>query len=115
MVSNYILLLQEAQRFEEVAQVQKRYDKIRDDNPYRWFDLANQAYAKEDYSQALKYYEKSIQVAPYLHESFYGQAKAYFHLGRVRKAKKALKKASELAYKPSDEKLYLAKLNSLKQ
>jgi len=113
MLSNYILLLKEGNRLEEVALMQAKYDEIRDDNPYRWYDLANQAYAKEKYSQALKYYEKSIQAAPYLHESFFGQAKTYFHLGNKRKAKIAMKKAAELAYKPSDEKLYLAKLNSL--
>jgi tetratricopeptide (TPR) repeat protein len=115
MLSNYILLLEEDNRFAEVASMKAKYNEIRDDNPYRWYDLANQAYAKENYSQALKYYEKSIHIAPYLHESFFGQAKTYFHLGMRRKAKIAMKRAVELAYKPRDEKLYLAKLNSLTQ
>lgn len=113
MLSNYILLLKEANRIEEVALMQAKYGEIRDDNPYRWYDLANQAYANENFSQALKYYEKSIQIAPYLHESFFGVAKTYFHLGSIRQAKKAMKKASELAYKPSDERRYLAKLYAL--
>ncbi|WP_339723726.1 hypothetical protein [uncultured Paraglaciecola sp.] len=113
MLSNYILLLKEQNRLEEVALMKAKYSEIRDDNPYRWFDLANQAYVQENYSQALIYYQKSIQTAPYLHESFFGQAKTYFHLGMRRKAKISMEKAAELAFKPSDEKLYLAKLNSL--
>lgn len=115
LLSNYVLLLEEENRFEEAVLIREKYNDIRDDNPYRWYDLANQAFAKENYSQALNYYEKSIQVAPYLHESFFGQAKSYFHLGNRYKAKKAMKRAAELAFKPRDERLYLAKLNSLKK
>jgi tetratricopeptide (TPR) repeat protein len=115
LFSNYILLLKEENRNEEVALLNAKYNEIRDDNPYRWYDLANQAFAKENYSQALKYYEKSIQTAPYLHESFFGVAKTYFHLGNTLKAKIAMKKAADLAFKPKDEKRYLAKLNALTQ
>lgn len=113
MYSNYLLLLQEDNRIEDVALLKAKYSEIRDDNPYRWYDLANQAYGEENYSQALNYYEMSIKAAPYLHESFFGMAKTYFHLGNKQKAKMAIKKAADLAYKPSDEKLYLAKLHSL--
>jgi tetratricopeptide (TPR) repeat protein len=115
MLSNYILLLNESNRIDEVTLMKEKFSQIRDDNPYLWYDLANQAYAKKNYLQALRYYEMSIQTAPYLHESFFGVAKAYFQLGNKQKAKIAMKKAAELAYKPSDEKLYLAKLNSLTQ
>lgn len=115
MFSNYLLLLKEDNRIYEVALLNAKYSEIRDDNPYRWYDLANHAYAQENYSQALNYYEMSIKAAPYLHESFFGMAKTYYHLGNKQKAKTAMQKAAELAYKPKDEKLYLAKLNSLTQ
>ena len=113
LLSNYVMLLQGQKRFQEAAAIKQIIGKIEDDNPYRWFDLANQAYINQSYTEALTYFEKSIQAAPYLHESFYGKAKTYYHLGQVRNAKKAMKRAAELAFKPSDEKLYLAKLNSL--
>lgn len=113
LLSNYILLLEQTNRPEEAALMKQKFKDVRDDNPYRWYDLANQAYAQQNFSQALNYYEKSIQAAPYLHESFYGQAKTYVRLGKRHQAKIAMKKAASLAFKPSDEQLYLAKLNSL--
>ncbi|MEP1445476.1 MAG: hypothetical protein ABJK37_05065 [Paraglaciecola sp.] len=113
LLSNYILLLEQTNRSGEAALMKHKFKDVRDDNPYRWYDLANQAYAQQNFSQALNYYEKSIQAAPYLHESFYGQAKTYVRLGKRRQAKIAMKKAASLAFKPSDELLYLAKLDSL--
>lgn len=115
LLSNYITLLEQMGRLAESELLQQQYIDIEDNNPYRWYDLASQAYANERYTVALRYYEKSIQIAPYLHESFFGQAKTYFHLGKRLKAKNAMKKAAELAFKPSDERLYLAKLNLLSQ
>jgi len=113
LLSNYIILLQEMGRLQDAVLLQEQYQYIEDNSPFTWFDLANKAYGDKNYSAALRYYEKSIQVAPYLHESFFGQAKTYFHLGKRHKAQIAMKRATELAFKPSDEKLYLAKLNSL--
>ena len=106
-------MLEESNRDEEAALYEGMYMKIEDDNPYQWHDLANQAYKKENYSKALSLFKKSADMAPYLHEDFFGQAKSYFQLGNKNKANKALQKASELAYTKLDEKLYSAKLHTL--
>ena len=110
---NYVIMLEESNRNEDAAVYEHMYMEIEDDNPYRWHDLANQAYGKENYSKALYLYKKSADMAPYLHESFFGQAKSYFQLGNKSEASKAMQKASELAYTKLDEKLYSAKLHVL--
>jgi Flp pilus assembly protein TadD len=113
VLSNYVILLQESNRNEEVALYEDMYLEIEDDNPFNWHDLANQAYGRENYRKALYLFKKSADMAPYLHENFFGQAKTYFQLGNKSKANKALQRASELAYTKSDEKLYSAKLHTL--
>ncbi|MEP1552651.1 MAG: tetratricopeptide repeat protein [Paraglaciecola sp.] len=112
-LSNYVILLKQYERNDDAVLYTSRYRDIEDDNPYRWYDLANQAYGLKNYQGALELYKKSSKMAPYLHESFYGQAKAYFQLGNTPKAKLAMKKAVQLAYTPKEEKLYSAKLQVL--
>ena len=87
--------------------------EIEDDNPYRWFDIANDAYGQKKYSQALRYFQKTADMAPYLHESYFGLAKTYYRLGYAGKAKLAMRKAAELAYTAKDEMLYNSKLQML--
>jgi Tfp pilus assembly protein PilF len=113
VLSNYVILLQENNRNQEAALYEDMYMDIEDNNPYSWHDLANQAYRKGNYWKALNLFKKSADMAPYLHENFFGQAKSYFQLGNTNKANKALEKASSLAYTQADEKLYSAKLTSL--
>lgn len=113
ILSNYVILLNESNRNEEAALYENKYLEIEDDNPFNWHDLANQAYESENYGKALYLFKKSADMAPYLHENFFGQAKAYFQLGNKAEANKAMQKASELAYTKLDEKLYSAKLDTL--
>ena len=113
VLSNYVILLEKMNRNEVAAVYEDMYMEIEDDNPYRWHDLANEAYKKEKYSKALYLYKKSADMAPYLHENYFGQAKVYFQLGNNNKASKAMEKASDLAYTLADEKRYLAKLHTL--
>lgn len=113
VLSNYVILLEENNRNEDAALYADMYMEIEDDNPYSWYDLANEAYERENYRKALYLFKKSADMAPYLHENFFGQAKSYFQLGHKNKANKAMQKASELAYTKLDEKLYSAKLHTL--
>ncbi|MGS2720367.1 tetratricopeptide repeat protein [Paraglaciecola aestuariivivens] len=113
LLSNYIVFLRSKGELEQAEELELRYQEIEDDNPYKWFDLANKAFNERKFKRALRFYEKSIEVAPYLHESFFGQAKTFARLGYKSEARDALEKAVELAFKASDEKLYYAKLQSL--
>lgn len=115
ILSNYVILLNESNRNEEAALYEDKYLEIEDDNPFNWHDLANQAFERENYWKALYLYKKSADMAPYLHENFFGQAKTYYQLGNKADANKAMQKASGLAYTKLDEKLYSAKLEMLER
>jgi Flp pilus assembly protein TadD len=113
VLRNYVILLEESGRDDEVTLYEGKYMEIEDDNPYRWFDIANDAYGQKKYSQALRYFQKTADMAPYLHESYFGLAKTYYQLGYAGKAKLAMRKAAELAYTAKDEMLYNSKLQML--
>lgn len=113
VLSNYALLLEKQQRFDELNELEDKFDTINDNNPYRWYDMANRHFSRQKYNVALKYYKRSVEVAPYLHEGYFGLAKTYYQIGKHEKASKFMQKASELAYTPKDEYLYSAKLKVL--
>lgn len=113
VLSNYIVLLESQNRTSELSQIQQQLDSVKDDNPYRWFDIANRQYAKQNYSIALKYFKRSIEVAPYLHEGYFGLAKTYHKIGLPKQAKESMQKAAKLAHTPEEEYLYQAKLRVL--
>ena len=113
VLSNYVILLENSNRNDDAALYEEMYMEIEDDNPFHWHDLANQAFDRENYWKALYLFKKSADMAPYLPESYFGQAKSHFKLGNKSAASKAMQQASELAYTPADEKLYSAKLHML--
>ncbi|GAA0859566.1 hypothetical protein [Aliiglaciecola litoralis] len=113
LLSNYAILLEEQGRTKEWQALQDRLTEVEDDNPYRWYDVANRQFSKQNFAIALKYYKRSIEVAPYLHEGYFGLAKTYYQIGMLEQAADMMKKASELAFTPNDEYLYQAKLKVL--
>jgi tetratricopeptide (TPR) repeat protein len=113
VLSNYVVLLEESGRDNEVTLYEGTYMEIEDDNPYRWFDIANDAYGQKKYSQALRYFQKTLDMVSFLYKSYFGLAKNYYQLGYAGKAKLAIRKAAELAYTAKDEKLYNSKLQML--
>ena len=114
-VANYIVLLESMGRNEEATDYQKRFDLVDDDNPYRWFELAEQHYKKENYRMARRFYKKSIELGPYLNEAHFGLAKAFYMTGSHDKAEQALQDALALTYLPEEKSMYQAKLNSLNE
>ena len=113
VLNNYVILLRETGRNNEAISYEDQYLQIKDDNPYRWYDVANLAYERKKYTKALRLFQKTTDMAPYLPESFYGQSKTYFKLGKITKAKSAMRKAAELAYTSKDERHYNSKLQVL--
>ncbi|TRY33770.1 hypothetical protein [Aliiglaciecola sp. M165] len=113
VLSNYALLLEEQEREEELLALELQMADVNDDNPYRWYDIANRQFSKQKYGIALKYFKRSIDVAPYLHEGYFGLAKTYHQIGLKEQAVAAMEKAAELAFTPNDEFVYQAKLKVL--
>jgi Tfp pilus assembly protein PilF len=75
VLNNYVVLLEESGRDNEVTLYEGKYMEIEDDNPYGWFDIANDAYGQKKYSQALRYFQKTMDMASYLYESYFGWQK----------------------------------------
>lgn len=115
LLKNYYSLLILIGRTEEAATIEDRINKIDDPSPFNWIRLAKSAYDEGDYRQAIRYYDKAVKVAPYLHEGYAGLAFSYYRLGNLKKAEKNLTKALEIAYSKSIRNLYEAKLAVLQK
>ncbi len=114
VLSNYVALLNETNRSRIAENIENQLANIEDDNPYRWYDVANRHFKRSNFLQAITYYRKAIKTAPYLHEGYFGLAKAYYQLGKNDVASLAMKTAMELAYVPQEQFMYQAKLRLLK-
>ena len=113
LLKNYRTLLREQGRTAEAGEMTRRLARYNDADPFEWWFLAEDAYGEEKYSDALSYYKKSVEIAPYLHEGYFGMAKTYFQQGRVKSARSAMRQAIENADRPRFKTLYEAKLKAL--
>lgn len=112
-VSNYAQMLQSEGDHKGADALFSSIGSVFDDNPYRWLDIAERQLKKGHQAVAYKYFKRAIDLAPYLHESYFGLARLYYAKGNQKKAKRALEKATEYAYVPEQKKLYQAKLVNL--
>ncbi len=113
LLKNYHLLLSSAGRIEEAERIEIQLNSMNDPSPFNWFQLAVLAYDEGDFIKAIRYYNKAIELAPYLHEAHLGIAQSNYQVGRLRSAENALKRALDNVYKVSTRNLYQAKLVSL--
>lgn len=114
LLSNYLILLNQQQRFDDAKKIQALVDKADDPSPFRWLDLANDALMAKELNRAKKYFQKVIEKAHYLPYGYEGLAKVAFLQGRTSSAKKQLAQALQRTHDDSTEKRYEAKLASLK-
>ncbi|MCX7545736.1 tetratricopeptide repeat protein [Marinicella gelatinilytica] len=114
LLSNYHHYLIEKGRQQEAAQVAVVIDDYHDPDPFKWIDMADQALFDGRYQQAVKYYKKAHNQAPYLDEPSAGLAKAYFFLGDQSKAVTAIEQALDNSHSKSKTTLYQAKYDYLK-
>ncbi|MFT4940237.1 MAG: Flp pilus assembly protein TadD [Paraglaciecola sp.] len=114
-IANYIVLLEVEGRTDEAKHWRAKVELVDDHNPYRWIDLGDREYTRSNFHQAATYYRRAANVAPYLHESYFGLAKSYYQLGDGKKAQNAMEKALALSYVPEEKSLYQAKLMLLEQ
>ncbi|MBD1391217.1 hypothetical protein IC617_17460 [Neiella sp. HB171785] len=114
-VSNYVILLNRQGRAKQAAQVAQQYALATDDNPYRWLDVAERAFANDQLALSLRSYQRAIELAPYLHEGYFGLAKNYYQLGQLQKANEAMQLAHQYAYTSEEQQTYQAKILLLEQ
>src|SRR5690606_9721405 len=114
LLKNYHVLLLGSGRAEEAAEIERQLNSLDDPSPFHWFQLARTSYEERNYADAIRYYSRAIDLAPYLHEAHLGLARAYYEAGRLRAAERALETALENVFRPSTRNLYEAKLMTLR-
>jgi len=113
-LGNLALLLKKQGRLSEALPIENYIHRIRVSNPYYHALLANEAFYRQSYQQAIQHYKKAIQLNDEQHEFYFGLAKTYYKQGKLILSKKAMKKAVVLTRAQHTKKLYIAKLNFLK-
>jgi tetratricopeptide (TPR) repeat protein len=87
---------------------------IKNDNPFTWIRRGIKSAENGEFRRAEKSFQRSIELAPYLHEPHFQLAKLYAKQQKMGVAKKSLEKAFSLAHTPEHQQRYEAKLYSLK-
>jgi len=113
ILKNYRALMQLQGRDSEARELDIEIAKIDDPNPYVWINLGDEAFAKGQFVDAKKYYKKSIEVAPYVQEGYFGMAKIWYQLGNLDKTREMILQAMANNYKTKNELRYQAKLKML--
>ncbi|AZG74554.1 tetratricopeptide repeat protein [Shewanella livingstonensis] len=111
---NLALILGEQGRLDEWAEVHKVLELARINNPFYYFDMAQQAYFDKQYQDALVWYKRAVKKADYRHEFYFGLSRAYWATGETGLAEKNLKRAMALS-DGNNKQRYQIKLQALKQ
>jgi Tfp pilus assembly protein PilF len=112
---NYRVLLEQQGRFDEVAQINRQLTALDDPSPFDWLHAGHNAYSEGNYQEAVLLYRKAAKIAPYLHESYAGLAKAYYMIGDRHRAEREFRNALEKSQRSSTRSMYEAKLMVLSQ
>ena len=113
LLRNFSKFLRRQQRDEEAEEFERILDGLDDENPFDWLNAGRVALADGNHKQAIRYFRKSAEIAPYLHEVHFGLARAHYATGSMDEARQALALALEYSYKASTRDLYHAKLAAL--
>lgn len=113
-LSNYSILLKMNGEVQTYKAIQDKIEKKRQNNPYYYAMLGDEAAYENDLLKALQYYKKAIHLKRNIHEFYYGLAKVYYRLNEVANAKQALNKAIKLNELSDIDDQYIAKLNLIK-
>ena len=114
LLHNLHALLDNRGRGDEAQAVLERLARLPDHNPYPRLMLARELADSGQLRRALNIYEAVTEKLPYLHEAYWGMAIVRDKQGDQAGARQAMEKALELASAPRHERLYTAKLDSLK-
>lgn len=114
MLNNYHKLLVRNNQTEKAKQIASILDDYNDPNPFKWLDLADEAFNNKNYLRAISFYEKAAEKAEYLHQPYAGMAKSNFFLGRTDQAIKAIRKAIENSHNGQVVSVYQTKYDYMK-
>lgn len=114
LLKNYHILLTSQGRSEEARDVNRRLLSMDDTSPIHWFNVALNSYDSNDFNGAIRFYNRALEIAPYLHEAHLGIALSYYQLGNLRRAEYAFAEALSNVSDISTKDLYQSKLNALR-
>ena len=110
---NYRFLLNSQGRKAEAKSISRSLANLDDHNPFNWVNAGRSALDDGEYREAIKYFKKAIELAPYLHEAHALMAIAHLRMGNRERGERELKQALEYAQRQTTRSLYQAKLTML--
>ncbi|MCT6698014.1 lipopolysaccharide assembly protein LapB [Rheinheimera sp. 4Y26] len=113
IASNYLLVAQELNDSAAVNRLETLLLQSDDDNPYNWFYLAYQAEQQQQQDRAIRYYQKLLEQAPYLHRANLALARLYLQQNNNTAASKVLHEALRYSYEQGQVAMYKAKLQAV--
>ena len=113
-LTNLALLYRLQGKHEVAHNIEADIHNKRRKNPYYHALLADEAFARENYPIAMKYYRSAIKLNKQEHSFYFGLAKTYFKLNQLKESEQAMQKAIALNKFTDTNNNYLAKLNFIK-
>ncbi|MFD2168085.1 tetratricopeptide repeat protein [Thalassotalea euphylliae] len=95
LLSNYLVLLERQGRQAEAGTILTKMAQLDDPNPYSWLDQAYLAKSQGKNRQAITYFKKTIELAPYVKPAYVGLYNIYMEKGQETLAKNTLSRALE--------------------
>lgn len=115
IASNYLLVAQELNDSAAITRLETLLLQSNDDNPYNWFYLAYQAEQQQQQDKAIRYYQKLLEQAPYLHRANLALARLYLQQNNNTAAKAVLREALRYSYEQGQVAMYKAKLEAVNE
>lgn len=113
IIHNYRVLLVSQHRLDEAKKLEDKLLTLDDPSPFRWYEVATDAFNAGNYTRASRLFDRVIEKAPYLHFGYAGKARAAMALNRPSEAEELFQMALERVWDDSTEQLYRAKLSIL--
>lgn len=110
---NLSLLLQQQERIDELANVQKKIAEIESRNPWQWLVAGRTEHQHGDYQAAISSYQKALDIAPHMHQVQLYLAMAYVQSEQPKLAEKHLQYAIESSSNQNTRMRYQRKLMAL--
>lgn len=110
LLNNYIVLLESQNREFEASQLKVHMNSLDDNNPYSWLEQAYVYRNNEKYDLAIRYYQKVLELAPYISQAYLGLYQAYRATEKYAKAQKVLEEGLEWTHVKKERQVFKYKL-----
>ncbi|WP_249930386.1 tetratricopeptide repeat protein [Pseudoalteromonas aurantia] len=110
VLGNMALLYRMTNRDSLAIALENTLNQQRKNNPYYQIVLGNEALENNDFTLALRHFNKARKLDSKLHKSYFGLAKVHYYRGNLEQAEKYLLQAYKLSEYKHDRKRYQSKL-----